>query len=45
MGHSVRMGGLQGDAHTIVVGPPPAPEAPRHGIPDRRRGTSKASGD
>ena len=45
MGHSVRMGGIQGDAHTIVVGPPPAPGAPRHGIPDRRRGTSKASGD
>jgi len=45
MGHSVRMGGLQGDAHTIVVGPPPAPEAPRHGVADRRRGTSKASGD
>ncbi len=45
MGHSVRRGSLQGDAHTIVVGPPTAPEAPRHGIADRRRGTSKASGD
>ena len=45
MGHSVRRGSLQGDAHTIVVGPPTAPEAPRHGIADRRRGTSKVSGD
>jgi gamma-glutamyltranspeptidase/glutathione hydrolase len=45
MGHSVRRGGIQGDAHTIVVEPPPGPGALRHGVPDRRRGTSKASGE
>lgn len=42
MGHVVQDGGIQGDAHTIVVDP----EAGRiHGVADRRRGTAKASGD
>jgi gamma-glutamyltranspeptidase/glutathione hydrolase len=41
-GHAVGRVGLQGDAHTIVVDP----EAGRiHGVEDRRRRTSKASGD
>ncbi len=41
-GHAVRRGGVQGDAHTIVV----EPETGRiHGVADPRRKTSKASGD
>jgi gamma-glutamyltranspeptidase/glutathione hydrolase len=42
MGHRVRTGGIQGDAHTIVVDPK---TGLRHGVPDRRRETSRASGD
>ena len=41
MGHAVRAGGIQGDAHTIVVDP----DGTIHGVPDRRRKTSRASGD
>ena len=41
MGHKLKVGGIQGDAHTIVVD-----EAGTiHGVPDRRRVTSRASGD
>jgi gamma-glutamyltranspeptidase/glutathione hydrolase len=42
MGHRVRLGRTQGDAHTIVVQPS---TGRRLGIPDSRRKTSKASGD
>lgn len=41
-GHAVRTGGIQGDAHTIAVDPQ---TGRRRGIPDRRRVTSRASGD
>lgn len=42
MEHHFRAGGIQGDAHTIVVDPSPGL---RYGIPDRRRETAKASGN
>jgi gamma-glutamyltranspeptidase/glutathione hydrolase len=42
MGHSTRPVAIQGDAHTIVVDPV---TGARHGVPDRRRATSRASGD
>ncbi len=42
LGHRTRAGGLQGDAHTIVVDPR---TGTRLGVADRRRETSKASGD
>jgi len=41
MGHKIRVGGTQGDAHTIVV----EPGGVIHGIADPRRKTSRASGD
>ena len=41
MGHKLRVGGIQGDAHTIVVDP----DGTIHGVPDRRRKTSRAEGD
>ena len=41
-GHAVRVGGTQGDAHTIVVDPA---TGTIHGVPDLRRRTSRASGD
>lgn len=41
-GHALRLGGLQGDAHTIVVEPG---TGAIHGVADPRRRTSKASGD
>jgi len=41
MGHALKSGGIQGDAHTIVV----APDGTIHGVPDRRRKTSRAAGD
>ncbi|MDR3637737.1 MAG: gamma-glutamyltransferase family protein [Isosphaeraceae bacterium] len=42
MGHRVRRGGVQGDAHSIVVD---AASGTIHGVADRRRATAKASGD
>ncbi|AGA30523.1 gamma-glutamyltranspeptidase [Singulisphaera acidiphila DSM 18658] len=42
MGYRLRFGGIQGDAHTIVVDPE---TGRRHGVADRRRETSRASGD
>ena len=52
LGHRVRLVDHQGIANTIVVDPGPGvgddadPPALRlHGVPDRRRATSKASGD
>ncbi len=41
MGHKLRTGGIQGDAHTIVVDESGA----IHGVPDLRRKTSRAAGD
>ena len=41
MGHKLRVGGTQGDAHTIVVDP----DGTIHGAADRRRRTSRAAGD
>ena len=41
MGHAARSVGVQGDAHTIVVDE----AGRRHGVADRRRATSRASGD
>jgi gamma-glutamyltranspeptidase / glutathione hydrolase len=41
MGHKLKIGGLQGDAHTIVVDQ----DGTIHGVADRRRRTSRASGD
>ncbi len=41
-GHKLRVGGIQGDAHTIVVDPA---TGLIHGVPDPRRRTSRASGD
>ena len=40
-GHAVRAGGIQGDAHSIVVDA----DGAIHGVPDRRRRTSRAAGD
>lgn len=42
MGHRVRNGGIQGDAHTIVVD---FETSRRIGVADRRRETARASGD
>ena len=42
MGHDVGSAPFQGDAHTIVVDPR---TGARHGVADRRRATSRASGD
>lgn len=42
LGHRVRMGGIQGDAHTIVVDPASGRPV---GVADRRRETSRAAGD
>jgi gamma-glutamyltranspeptidase/glutathione hydrolase len=42
LGHRVRVGVVQGDAHTIAVDPG---TGLRVGVPDRRRETAKASGD
>jgi gamma-glutamyltranspeptidase / glutathione hydrolase len=41
LGHKLRVGGIQGDAHTIAVDS----EGTIHGAPDRRRKTSRAAGD
>ena len=41
MGHKLRTGGIQGDAHTIVVDA----AGTIHGVPDLRRKTSQAAGD
>jgi gamma-glutamyltranspeptidase/glutathione hydrolase len=41
-GHKLRVGGIQGDAHTIVVDPA---TGAIHGVADPRRRTSRASGD
>jgi gamma-glutamyltranspeptidase/glutathione hydrolase len=41
-GHKLRAGGVQGDAHTIVVD---SATGKIHGVPDPRRRTSRASGD
>ena len=41
MGHKVRTGGIQGDAHTIVIDA----AGTIHGVPDPRRKTSAAAGD
>lgn len=41
MGHKLKVGGIQGDAHSIVVDP----DGTIHGIADRRRKTSRAEGD
>ena len=42
MGHTLRVGGIQGDAHTIVVDPA---TGTIHGVADLRRKTSRPSGD
>jgi gamma-glutamyltranspeptidase/glutathione hydrolase len=42
MGHKIKLGGIQGDAHTIVVDPA---TGKRHGAADSRRSTSRAAGD
>jgi gamma-glutamyltranspeptidase/glutathione hydrolase len=41
-GHRVQLGGIQGDAHSIVVD---RTSGTIHGLADRRRQTSRASGD
>ncbi len=41
MGYKLRVGGIQGDAHSIVVDP----DGTIHGVADRRRKTSRAVGD
>ena len=41
LGHKLRVGGSQGDAHSIVVDP----DGTIHGAPDPRRRTSRAAGD
>ena len=41
MGHKLKVGGTQGDAHTIAVDP----DGTIHGVPDPRRRTSRAAGD
>ncbi len=41
MGHVVKVGGIQGDAHSIVVDE----QGKRHGVADQRRKTSTAAGD
>jgi gamma-glutamyltranspeptidase/glutathione hydrolase len=42
LGHTTRIGGIQGDAHSIVVDPA---TGTIRGVADRRRETSRASGD
>jgi gamma-glutamyltranspeptidase/glutathione hydrolase len=42
LGHQVKLGGIQGDAHTIVVD---RNGGTIHGVADRRRETSRAAGD
>ena len=42
LGHTLQVGGIQGDAHTIVVDPD---RQTIHGVADRRRETSRAAGD
>jgi len=42
LGHSIQIGGIQGDAHSIVVD---LTSGTIHGVADRRRQTSRASGD
>jgi gamma-glutamyltranspeptidase/glutathione hydrolase len=42
LGHTVRLGGIQGDAHSIVI---ELPGDTIHGVADRRRQTSRAAGD
>jgi gamma-glutamyltranspeptidase/glutathione hydrolase len=42
LGHAIHSGGVQGDAHSIVVG---LPGGTIHGVADRRRLTSRAAGD
>jgi gamma-glutamyltranspeptidase/glutathione hydrolase len=42
IGHTVHLGGIQGDAHSIVVD---LPDGTIHGVADRRRQTSRAAGD
>jgi gamma-glutamyltranspeptidase / glutathione hydrolase len=42
MGHTIRLAGIQGDAHTIAVDPKTGQIV---GVPDHRRKTSRASGD
>jgi gamma-glutamyltranspeptidase/glutathione hydrolase len=41
MGHKLKVGGSQGDAHSIVVDA----DGTIHGVPDLRRRTSRAAGD
>jgi gamma-glutamyltranspeptidase/glutathione hydrolase len=41
MGHKLKLGGIQGDAHSIVIDP----DGTIHGAPDLRRKTSRAAGD
>ena len=41
MGYKVRTGGVQGDAHTIIIDE----KGTIHGVPDLRRKTSRAAGD
>ncbi len=41
LGHRIKVGGTQGDAHTIVVDE----AGVIHGVPDPRRKTSRAAGD
>ena len=41
MGYKLRTGGIQGDAHTIVIDE----KGTIHGVPDLRRKTSRAAGD
>jgi gamma-glutamyltranspeptidase / glutathione hydrolase len=41
LGHKLKVGGIQGDAHSIVVDP----DGTIHGVPDLRRRTSRAAGD
>jgi gamma-glutamyltranspeptidase/glutathione hydrolase len=41
MGHTLKVGGIQGDAHTIVVDE----SGTIHGVADPRRKTSRAVGD
>ncbi len=42
LGHRVQLGGIQGDAHSIVVDPE---SGTVEGVADRRRETSRAAGD
>jgi gamma-glutamyltranspeptidase/glutathione hydrolase len=42
LGHATQVGGIQGDAHSIVVDPA---TGTIHGVPDQRRVTARAAGD